>query len=1075
MRSGWFSFQSKVKHSPAERRESHGIDNQRSRPWRRASLRPLTFLLVGAECFGAAFALGASSETNRPTLSLAKLGYSVTHWTTEDGLPGTVITSLAQTPDGYLWCASPDGLCRFDGRRFRVFYPDEFPVLKGIQFNKMRTDASGRLWITGIGGELVVYESGRFRRFLARDGVPPEQVGKLGESNDGSFWFKGISDDRFFHYQDGRFEVVVYPGIPASSIDRFYADHEGVRWGVDEQERVMVRFTDAGPERFPLVAPDGTSSVWAGRLFWLQDGMLAVTSSHGIYALQGGQWELRRAFEHPIATRGILNGIEDDQGRFWVNLYNVGLVRADPDQRTTQMPLPDSNARPFHPAMLLDTQGNIWVASDSGLYRVRRTTFLPQPEAPERFQRETAESFVEDKQGTLWILHDYGWAQRTGAGWEYSNHGHPGARLEAGAASKDGSVILAYLAPWNPRDRQLQELNREMAFVEKRYPGGKVEPLGQLEGIPRVVLEPRANELWVGTEKGLWFWENGGFTRIHLPASPDPCFVRGLAEDREGRILVTVREGGPYRRETDSNWRLLAGPDKKGAAGVAGIHVDAEDTVWVATDSGLACWRENGWHPFTDVRSELPRSARTVISDEAGNLWIASLFGVVRLELAKLKARADGREVPLESTWFGRDDGLPSANCANRQGTLCRTVDGRIWVGTELGAAVVDPNSPQQLRHQRDPPPVYIETVLIDDRMLTDFGNFSDLTQGGELLVAPGARRFEFRYTAIDLSGSRRNRFRYRLEGLGNKWVDTGEQRTAVYHSLAPGHYRFQVTAANQYGVRNEQGASLAFFLQPFWWQTLWFRLGLGALILGSLGLARQFQVKQLRRKQARQEEFARQLIQIQEAERKRLAGELHDDLGQDLLVIKSRLDTSRLDAGNGEEHGLIGELAGSVTNLIRKVRAISHALRPLQLERLGLSSCVRGMVEEVREATGIHIETDIDDLRAQLSSTAEIGLYRILQEALNNVVKHSDASEVRVALKRGSDHVTLSVIDDGRGFSLKHQEETGETMGHGLAGMAERCRLMGGRFQVHSWPGKGTSIRVEAPVRERSKKLKSH
>jgi len=96
--------------------------------------------LVCVACLGIAMAFGAE-DGDPPAISPKEAGYSVTHWTTEDRLPGRVISSLAQTPDGYLWCSGPDGLCRFDGRRFRVFYPDEFPALKGIQFDEMRTGA----------------------------------------------------------------------------------------------------------------------------------------------------------------------------------------------------------------------------------------------------------------------------------------------------------------------------------------------------------------------------------------------------------------------------------------------------------------------------------------------------------------------------------------------------------------------------------------------------------------------------------------------------------------------------------------------------------------------------------------------------------------------------------------------------------------------------------------------------------------------------------------------------------------------------------------------------------------------
>jgi hypothetical protein len=141
-----------------------GYANRRSRKRRHASPLLWAFLVLGVECFGAGLAFGASSETNQPTLSPFELGYSVKHWTMKDGPSVRIVTSLARTPDGFLWGGTRQGLFRFDGTQFRNFSADEIPALHNIQILEMRCDAMGRLWICGVTGELVLYENGVFRR-----------------------------------------------------------------------------------------------------------------------------------------------------------------------------------------------------------------------------------------------------------------------------------------------------------------------------------------------------------------------------------------------------------------------------------------------------------------------------------------------------------------------------------------------------------------------------------------------------------------------------------------------------------------------------------------------------------------------------------------------------------------------------------------------------------------------------------------------------------------------------------------------------------------------------------------------
>jgi signal transduction histidine kinase len=215
------------------------------------------------------------------------------------------------------------------------------------------------------------------------------------------------------------------------------------------------------------------------------------------------------------------------------------------------------------------------------------------------------------------------------------------------------------------------------------------------------------------------------------------------------------------------------------------------------------------------------------------------------------------------------------------------------------------------------------------------------------------------------------------------------------------------------------------------------------------------------------QEAFARQLIISQENERKRIAGELHDGLGQDLLLIKNRLGLLVGNAEHSPEVAVqLAEITSSASRAIADVRSISQALRPSALEQVGITRAIEWMVTQVSQATPARFSTELDTIDGLLPPETEINLYRIVQEALNNAVKHSRASEVIVQVKREPAGLFVSVFDDGQGFDSQPTPVEKTTRdGFGLAGMKERAKVLGGRLDIHSAPGKGTRLVVTIPL----------
>jgi signal transduction histidine kinase len=217
------------------------------------------------------------------------------------------------------------------------------------------------------------------------------------------------------------------------------------------------------------------------------------------------------------------------------------------------------------------------------------------------------------------------------------------------------------------------------------------------------------------------------------------------------------------------------------------------------------------------------------------------------------------------------------------------------------------------------------------------------------------------------------------------------------------------------------------------------------------------------RRQKQAQQEFASRLIVAQEEERNRIAGALHDGISQDLIIMKFRAAMALKDEGQRKEH--VREILGIVGESIEEVRRMSRDLRPSQLERVGLSATLLSMLQSVRESTSLVLQVHIDAVDGLLSSEQEIGLYRIVQEAVNNILKHAGARTVKVELLRSNGDLQLMIRDDGAGFNPEAGNGKGVGFGLGLQGMRERAHMLGGALIVESAPGHGTTLRTSFPL----------
>jgi signal transduction histidine kinase len=455
-----------------------------------------------------------------------------------------------------------------------------------------------------------------------------------------------------------------------------------------------------------------------------------------------------------------------------------------------------------------------------------------------------------------------------------------------------------------------------------------------------------------------------------------------------------------------------------------------------------------------------------MLEDDRDNFWISSNHGIFRVSRKELDEYADHTRSTITSVAYGKGDGMLNIECnGGRWPAGIRTRDGKLWFPTQQGVAVVDPEA---VPFNRQPPPVIIESVLLDR---------SPVTPEGEIKIQPRQENFEIDYTALSYIGSEDLKFKYKLEGLDRDWVDAGTRRTAYFSHLPPGKYTFKVIAANRDGVWNFQGASLQLSVLPRFYQTWWFStLVAAAAIGGGFSLYRR-RVNRLEQARKTQEDFSRRLLQSQEQERQRIAAELHDSLGQSLLIIKNRvaLAQKEIEERDSVEEQL-GELSHSASSAIEECREIAYNLRPFQLDRFGLSRTLGGIFTRIGEVTPIQVSTEIDAIDDLLDTEAQVNVYRIVQECANNIIKHSQATEASLFVKRRDSEIVMVIQDNGRGLAAEKTDaglalRAGEPIdgsvakrgGFGLIGIAERVKMLHGTYKIDTVPG--VSIRIKIPI----------
>ncbi|HTV40573.1 MAG TPA: two-component regulator propeller domain-containing protein [Candidatus Sulfotelmatobacter sp.] len=992
---------------------------------------PVTGACIRALVGAISIALFASPTAFGETANLP--GYFTRMWHTEDGLPNDAVSAILQTRDGYLWLATYDGLARFDGVTFTRFDTSTTPEMHSTRVTSLFEDTDGNLWIGYETGELTRYRDGHFYTTEFRAPWEQKKIQTIRADSSGDLWL--LNDAGTLADLAGK--VVATPNAAGTAgATALVSDSKGTVWADWGGNAFILK--DGALRPLPSRAGDYVKGICTG-----EDGSLWIIGQNYLSQWKDGQ--MHDEGQSPLGQSPVVAMIQMKSGCLAIGTLDQGLFLIFPGRNVEHFSrangFPDNWVR----CLCEDREGTLWVGTGSGgllaLRQSRVTTLKP----PDEWQGASVLSINRSHDGSLWVgtegaglyrFYDGNWTRFA------ADEGIPNPFVWS--VSEDAQNQL-WVGTWGG------------GLAIKN--GNRFDPVAATgpSTVATAILHGQNGVTWIGTITGLLKYQNGAITHYGEKEGIMLPDVRTLAQEPDGTIWFGMLGGGLGRLK-NGVIRQFRQSDGLSSDFVQCLYLDDEGTLWIGTYGGGLDRLKQDRFSAVGVNQGLPNNYICAIQqDSSKNFWVTSHAGIFRIQKSELIQCADKELSSIHPLVYGIGDGMPTVQCSGGfQPVSFRSSDGRLWFSTRTGVVAINPD---EIKVNQLPPPVHIERMLVDGQAEAGIDGTNSL-----LRIPPGRERFQFDYTGISFISPEKMDFKYRLYGLDPGWTDAGNKRTVVYSYIPPGTYHFQVTACNSDGVPNSTGASLAFVVQPFFYQTWWFLIGSGlaaAAVLTSavLGVAR-WRMRQKLERVERQRAIER--------ERARIARDIHDNLGANLTRISLLSQSAHGDLDHPRDAAVqLDRIYQTTREMTRAMDEIVWAVNP---EHDTLDSVVNYLgkfAQEYLGSLGIRCRLDLPVQLPQWLVTAEVRhhLFLAFKEALHNVVKHAAASEVSVSLTTTSSSFTLVVRDNGRGFSPKidcekNPAESVRSSGNGLVNMRMRLEKIGGRCEIQSAPGSGTEVK---------------
>lgn len=1016
-------------------------------------------------------------------------------YTTTDGLARDFVGQIFQDSHGFMWFCTSEGLSRFDGYRF-ANYGTAQGLPSRLVYDFLETRRG--LYFVSTGGGLVLFDPEALTR---RDADGAQSHGRLFtvipfpdghkakaasiayEDASGVIWCG--SDHGLYRLEGGqgswRLELVerLTDNPDLDAVHNLWGDARGTLWVAagsgfyrrDAKGR-LTQFTSCeGPP------PSGAQSVVAdGR------GHLWVGSSMGLCEYESAEAEgplkLLRVYTKEDGLPSTLITVlkVTAEGELWVGA-DGGLARfvqgegAGPQfvGYTTSEGLSDAHVL----SLGEDDVGNVWVGTESGgVIKVARSGILSYG-ASDGFVNPRINAFIEDAAGRFFVVT---------SGVNFVSLNRPAGRKfeETRITFPQGVTITWGWYQATTEDREgdwwvptMKGMHR-YAARNRRSPGDVTlrRVYDARDGMcPDYVFrsfEDSRGDIWFSTmghaECVLSRWDRAAerFVRYSPADGIFAASPTAFREDGAGNLWIGFYDGGLLRYR-DGRFERFTANDGVPQGFIRGLFLDSKRRLWVATSAGGAARTDDPTAERPVFRTYTTRDGlgsdqvTCVTEDLFGRIYLGTGRGLDRLDVATGRFKH-----------YTTADGLAS----NFVNVCTADRDGSIWAGTLRGVSRL---APLQER-PRPAPPVLVTALSVGGEPFPVSETGAQEVSG--LTLEAERNQLQIDYVGLSYAAGNVPRYQFRLEGADAEWGVPSDQRSVNFANLAPGSYRFMVRALDADGSASPKPAIVSFRVMPPFWRRWWFVTG-AALVVVVVAFAAQRMFAARRRERVRADAALRLAKEERLAElervRKRIATDLHDDIGASLTQITVLSEVARQSLSHaGLQSEQLGQISAVSNELVEAMSDIVWAINPKKDHLSDLVHRMRRFASDVFTARGLAFTFDAPDAAhdTRLGASVRREVFLIFKESVNNVLKHASAANVAINFRLEHGRLELVISDDGRGFEpvdsvtlSGEYEPTDGTGGNGLYSMRRRAAEMGGSFEVRSKRGEGTNVTLSLPV----------
>ncbi len=965
-------------------------------------------------------------------LSAQQLAFKT--YTRGTGLASDYILSLYQDNRGFLWIGTDRGVSRYDGMSFRNFTTED-----GLSSNMIYCifqSSDGAMWFGTYEGGACRFDGKKFQRFTTKEGLPSNSVNAITEDRFGRMYFE-TSRGTVMMRGNKFINVFDYKGGTARPMLRL---RDGTILVPDSSRLYEITPTDDDRILKQIIPIDSSLRI----NFYFMNSTAAVERANGeiVMAAAHNLLFLRRtksgwSIQRKKGTYSEALGIgEDRSGSLWLG-GQFGLARIL-GGHTALFGIGNGVDPPFVQALLVDREGVIWIGTFGGGLKKLIGDHLRIFTSREGLLSDNVNTIFPDSKNRIWvgtknlanvIKHDS--VFRVQFEKRYSND-----QTRAFGEKADGTI---YLGAFNYLFRIVQ--SSRSTYQALRIP----EIRAAFSGVAVINSPTLSNELWLGTYgEGVVHLAKGKTTHITTSDGLVSDMIENITPARDGLWFLSRNNGATlYRKGILKNYSDAEGfPSKM----LFCVQENDDSTVWFGTNKGLVRMRRNAIRLYGNEEGLVGTSILGIFKDSShgsSDLWIVSDRALHRYEHERLQSYASFSILSSEETSINQVTYQASTN--------------QLWLATTNGAVRVDLTSARRLNVA---PSIHITKVFNDEILLYD--ELATISSGNELkrFVLPYNRNnISFSYASTSFAREEEIRYRYKLSGADARWLEPTRERVVRFRNLADGEYTFSVIAVNPDGIQSTEVATVSVTIMPPFWREWWFLSLFGIAVLSTItGTVRYYSTKKLKK-----QIYELEKEKAVQKERERISRDLHDNVGSQLTNIITGIGLAEIyyKTEKPKADSLLLSLKTEVRETMTQLRETIRALKSNEMSFDNFIIELRKVIERHSKYYSGEILLNVDNDSKNdmiLKPLQALHLFRIIQEAITNSIKHSGAKNITVKISYKDEMLSISIIDNGIGMK---EENFDLINGSGIENMKKRAEEIEAEFKLISEKNAGVCINV--------------